>query len=501
MGALVYLTKQSLINNLKKAVKKPLTLLVLLFCAVYAVFLAIGLGTIVTQFQFDNAKGLVILLTVWSLYMFLLNFMAYASRKGILFRPAHAHFVFNAPIDPKMVLIHGAWMNYLTSVIFFVIFILAGVTVFQVSPWRMLLFAGICICNLALEISLMVWLYSSERISEKARKRIGQGIKIFLIGATGLIVLYFWKKGVSFSTISTFFDWPLLRMIPIIGWEISAFHLIFLKPDIFNIVGTILYLLTTVLFVTVAYRMPCEGDYYEDAAKFADTYAEMIRRKKNGEMVMGLEEKKKKFRHTTVRYQAVGAKAIFYRQLLEYRKEKTFIFSKMTVLNLVLGIILGFSMREAVMGSGLSEIFFLGILAYMTLIFTGYLGKWETRDQDAIFISDPGSCSEKVVVFYVDGTHQSIHRRNSDLPAHWDFVEDPAAEILLGILIYAVLQANRIYSKILAQCLVGDVLGRTGQDVVRAFFQMFVLGIGVGIARPSRNSDPYGFGLSNCIDL
>ena len=28
----------------------------------------------------------------------------------------------------------------------------------------------------------------------------------------------------------------------------------------------------------------------------------------------------------TVRYQAVGAKAIFYRQLLEYRKERTFIF-------------------------------------------------------------------------------------------------------------------------------------------------------------------------------
>ena len=54
----------------------------------------------------------------------------------------------------------------------------------------------------------------------------------------------------------------------------------------------------------------------------------MIKRKKNGEMVMGLEEKKKKFRHMTVRYQAVGAKAIFYRQLLEYRKERTFIFSK-----------------------------------------------------------------------------------------------------------------------------------------------------------------------------
>ena len=45
--------------------------------------------------------------------------------------------------------------------------------------------------------------------------------------------------------------------------------------------------------------------------KFADTYAEMIKRKKNGEMVMGLEEKKKKFRHMTVRYQAVEQRLIF----------------------------------------------------------------------------------------------------------------------------------------------------------------------------------------------
>ena len=141
-----------MINNLKKAVKKPLTLLVVLACAAYAVFLAVMLAELAVQMKFDSAKGMVIILTVWSLYLFLLNFMSYASRKGILFRPAHAHFIFNAPVDPKVVLIHGAWMNYLSSVVFFLIFIIAGITVFDVSPWRILLFAGICICNLALEI-------------------------------------------------------------------------------------------------------------------------------------------------------------------------------------------------------------------------------------------------------------------------------------------------------------------------------------------------------------
>ena len=65
---------------------------------------------------------------------------------------------------------------------------------------------------------------------------------MFLLMVTGLIVLYFWKKGVSFATVSAFFAWPILRMIPIIGWEISAFHLILLSPDLLNAAGMVLYL-------------------------------------------------------------------------------------------------------------------------------------------------------------------------------------------------------------------------------------------------------------------
>lgn len=55
MRALLYLTKRSMINNLKKAVKKPLTLLVVLACAAYAVFLAVMLAELAVQMKFDNA--------------------------------------------------------------------------------------------------------------------------------------------------------------------------------------------------------------------------------------------------------------------------------------------------------------------------------------------------------------------------------------------------------------------------------------------------------------
>ena len=46
MKALLYLTKRSFINNLKKAVKKPASLLVMIICIVYAIFLAVMLASL-----------------------------------------------------------------------------------------------------------------------------------------------------------------------------------------------------------------------------------------------------------------------------------------------------------------------------------------------------------------------------------------------------------------------------------------------------------------------
>ena len=49
-------------------------------------------------------------------------------------------------------------------------------------------------------------------------------------------------------------------------------------------------------------------------------------------------------------------------------------------------------------------------------------------------------------------------------------------------MIYVVIQADRLYTTVLAQCLLGDVFGKTGQNVLRMFIQMALLGLGVGVA-------------------
>ena len=168
MKALIYLIKRTAANNLKKAVRKPTTLLALIFGAAYGIFLIVMLGTLAVTVRIDSVQGLVILVTVWTIYITVGNFMSYASRKGILFRPAHSQFVFPAPISPKLVLIQGAWMNYLMSFFIWIVLAIGGLTVFHVEWWKMLFFFLIgCGVECAVEQSVMIILYTNDKLPQK----------------------------------------------------------------------------------------------------------------------------------------------------------------------------------------------------------------------------------------------------------------------------------------------------------------------------------------------
>ena len=242
MRALMYLTRRSLVNNLKKAVQKPSTLIALIFAIGYGIFIVVSLGGLAVSIRMDSVRGLLIIITAWCIYATLGNFMAYSSRKGILFKPAHAHFVFTAPISPKVVLLNSAWMNYVLSVVLWVVLAIGGLTVFQVAPWKVLLLilAG-GVMELALEVSVMVFLYTNDRLPEKLMKGIRTFIKVFLIGFTLLVVLYFRKNGMTVGAASAFVDWNVLQMIPVIGWQIAAYRLILLGPTLLNVICSCLY--------------------------------------------------------------------------------------------------------------------------------------------------------------------------------------------------------------------------------------------------------------------
>lgn len=483
MKALLYLTKRGIINNLKKALKKPVTLIFIICGILYGIFIVYMLGTLVNTVQFDSVQGLVVVITIWTLYIFLGNFAGYSSRKGVIFKPSHAHFVFPAPLNPKLILLHSAWMNYLVSFLVSILFVVAGLTVFRVAPWRMLLFFLVeCVLEVVLEVCVMIYLYTNDKLPEKTIQWLGRGIKVLLVGIAVFVVIYFKRFGITLESASAFIDWPGLQMIPVVGWNIAIYRLILLGPSMLNVICSVLYLLAVIGMLLIACRMKSDGGYYEDAAKFADDYAELRKRKVNGEMVMSIGEKKKKFRQVNESFRATGAKAIFYRQLLEYKKEKYFIFSKMTIICLGVAIFVSRVMRDSVLKSGMPELYLMGVIAYMTLILTGYLGKWENELKNPYLFMIPDRPVKKLwyatlmehIKALVDGCIFCI-----PLGITWRI---SAIQIVLAILTYAVLQANRMYIKVIAQCLLGDTLGKTGKDIVRAVLQMTILGIGVAVS-------------------
>lgn len=483
MKALIYLTKRSFINNLKRALTKPSTLIALIFGIVYGVFIIFSLGIMAIGVHIDSAKGLLAILTVWSIYEIFGNFLGYSSRKGIIFRPGHAHFVFTAPIDPKLVLISSAWMNYLFSIIVWILIGIGSMTVFRIPILSavVILLAG-CVLELAFEVSVMIFLYTNDRVPEKVMKGIRMGIKIFLIACALAVILYFRKNGLTLDSVWTLLDMPGLQMIPALGWQIAIYRLILLGPTTLNVICSLLYLVMVAVSVMAAIRMKCDGGYYEEAAKFADDYADLKKRQKNGEMVFGLSGKKRSFRRVREKIGGKGAQAIFYRQLLEYKKERFFIFDKITLISIILAFVFSYGLSDSAADSGAGQLFLLGVVAYVSLVMSGYLGKWESELKNPYLFLVPDTPFRKMwyatlmehIKAFVNGCIICI-----PIGIFWHV--NPV-EIIFCILIYVVIQADRLYTTVLAQCLLGDVFGKTGQNVLRMFIQTALLGVGAVVA-------------------
>ena len=117
MKHLFYVTLHQFRNRLKKALKKPVTYLFIALAVFYVVMMLGAFIPLIQKAHFDSAEGLVMLITVLFFLLLPSSYVMYAQRKGIVFKPSHAHFIFNAPISPKRVLLYGALKNIFMDVV------------------------------------------------------------------------------------------------------------------------------------------------------------------------------------------------------------------------------------------------------------------------------------------------------------------------------------------------------------------------------------------------
>lgn len=473
MRALGYLYGRIFRNRLSKTLKKPVTYLYLAVILLYIGLMAIGFREIFAGWKMDSPEGMTAVLTVFAFWSIPANLITYARRKGLLYRHSDIHFLFPSPIDPKLNLLWAYGKTLLTNLLLNIVLVIGGIYVFSVAWWRMLLYFLFSVgAEYTLEGSLVLLLYGWDGLREKSRKYVIIACYA-LVGIFVLLALDAYRQnGLSGQAVTSFLHGDAVQMVPLIGWYIAVLHLLFTGPTAVNVVCSLLYLCLLLTAAAAAVRMRCTGEYYEDAEKFADDYEEAVAKRRQGrtDVRMG---KKKKIGKANVRYRGTGAKAIFYRQLLEYKKSRFFIFDLNTVVSLIAGAGISYLYVQEGGFGGFEDFIVPAAMAYMILIFCAYTGKWGKELTMPYTYLIPDNAFRKL--FYATAMQHVQALVNGCifilLPAV--FMNLPLSTAVLSVLGYVVLSACKLYVLTTAEVAVGDLLGRVGKQL----FQLFVLGI------------------------
>lgn len=476
MRALLFLWKRLWINYLKKALRKPTFYIYVVFIAFYVIMISISLQS---MFVAPDSSMLAMILIGFSLLTIPGNLNSFAKRKGLLFRNSDIHFVFPSPIGPKTILVSTFLRTLVSRLLMCLILVAVGIFAFRIEVWRMLLYGLFSIgFQFTYEGCLAVILFASEKLGERGRKWIvGLSYGVYALLAVIVAVEYF-RVGLGFQLATAFLESEALRLVPILGWYISVIMMIFIGPSVVTVIGCICYVVSFVLLLMTALRMQCTGEYYEDALKFADDYEEALQKQKKGKTVVAI-GKKEKYGTAKITWKGSGARALFYRQLLEYKKTRFFIFDLMMLLHLAAGIIIGLVSIFDAEGFGEVTPFILPLVGcYIIFIFTSINGKWANELCSPYTYLIPDNTLQKLLcVTGIQNIKNLISALLLMVPGGILIGLSPVI-IVLGTVAYTLFAATKLYGHTMTEVVVGDTLGRFGQQML----EMLLIGLGLGAA-------------------
>ena len=305
---------------------------------------------------------------------------------------------------------------------------------------------------------------------------------LFLAAVVGIAAFLMISNKPSFGLLKEFFALPAIQLVPVVGWNVAATRLIFLGADPVNLAGTALFLASTLGMFAAAWRMKCTGAYYEDAMKFADDYQARRAKQKKGVVSIPWLEKHKKLKQASVEYKGTYAKAIYFRQMLEYKKNPTFIFGWNTLLCLGIGVLIGAVSYFQDLGSemGMAKVFLIpGVSSYMIFVFSGYATKWSKELENPYTYLIPDTPLRKVwYATKIEHIRSLVDGALITIPGAVVLGISPVMAALT-VLLYVCLQANRLYYGMLADAIIGNLLGNTGRTLVKMLLQVIALSIAI----------------------
>ncbi len=476
MRGLLYLFVKTTKNRIKKSLKKPATYLWAIFAVAYIVMVVGSLGPLINVMNLGNPQGFTIIASLGIFFFLPANIITYAKRKGLIFKQSEVHLVFPSPVNPKWVLMYAKIKQILLALLLNGIIAVVGVIYFNLPIIQMFLYFVLAfVVESILECSLTVLLYGNETLSKKHLTLLCRSLYLIIAVLLGFGAYLFFTYKASWEIVEIFLSHPVVQSVPIIGWNIAFLRLIILGPTLLNVVGTILYCVTTLVLFIMAYKMKCDGEYYEDAMQFADDYAIRIEKNKKGQIGLPFKQKLGK---ATIVYKGKYAKAIFYRQLLEYKKNRFFIFGIASLVNLIAGVaiaVFGYYNYDKI--KEMSAFIIPGVSAYITFIFSGYATKWAKEISHPYTFLLPDSPAKKLwYATKVEHIRATVDGALITLPASI-FLRLNLIQIILSILIYMCLQANKLYLNVVTDAVIQRFLGTVGKQMFRMFVQGLIIGI------------------------
>ncbi len=485
MKGLIYLYQRTLANKIKKSLKQPKTYLVLIFIILYIAMIFFSFNMLIKEEKFGTVENLVTILAGIILFLLPSNFISYAKRRGLLFRPSETHFVFVSPVSPKMALMFAAVKSFSLNLLIGIVIFILGIIWFDAGVLQMLVyFLFFVVFESILEASIIIFCYGNERLHERFFKGLTIIMYLFMALMVGIGAYLLLTREAEFGVIREYLAIPAIQLIPVIGWNVAVVHLIFTGPDVVNTIGTVLFLISTLGMFITARKMKCTGEYYEDAAKFAEEYQSRRESQKKGVVSLGF-GKKKKYKEAVVEYKGNYAKAIYFRQMLEYKKNKTFIFGWNTLLCFGLGILIAVYgyMNDVEKAFGAGKVFVIpAVVSYIVFIFSGYATKWAKELENPYTYLIPDSPLKKVwYATKIEHIRGIIDGILVTLPGAVIFGIGPVLTVLT-VLLYICLMANRLYYGMLADAIIGNSLGTTGRTLVKMLLQGLAIGAGITAA-------------------
>lgn len=478
MDAIFYLYKRNFVNRLKRALHKPITYIYAAIILFYAVWMPVGFAQIAKEWKMDSAQGLAAVFTVFAFWVIPANLISYAKRKGLVYRKSDIHFLFPSPVSPKKVLLYAHLRTLFTNLLTTSLITVFCGYIFRVEWWRLavyFLFANL-VENL-LEGGIMLLLYGNERMGEKARGLVVKAAYGLILIFVVMGVCVYVAEGLSLKSVLGFLNGDMIQVVPVVGWYIAVIHLLFVGPTLVNVVCSAAYVVLLIAVLWLALHMRCTGAYYEDAIKFAESYEEVLASRRQGRTDVKL-GKKKKFGKASVQYKGGYAKALFYRQLLEYRKNKYFIFDMNTVAAIIAGGFIAYLYVDKGGFGQFGPFVIPGVMAYLIFIFTAYTGKWGKEIESPYTFMIPDTPFRKLwYATLMQHIQAAVNGLLFVLPGAVVMKLSPLTTALC-IVFYVALNACKLYILAVSQALVGNVLGKTG----RQLFQLLLEGLAIGVA-------------------